>query len=100
MNFRILLVTAAVTLAPAFGISGAAHAIVADPGLKAPGLTEDVACRMVRSRIVGPRGGVSYRTVRRCSPGRAMRGHGCTTVRQRIVGPRGGVTFKTVRRCR
>ncbi|RAI40820.1 hypothetical protein [Rhodoplanes roseus] len=74
-----------------------------DPAVKAAEpLTEQVACRTVRERIVRPSGRVIFETRRVCSPGPAMgmgRG-GCTTVRERVVRPNGAVVYKSIRRCR
>jgi hypothetical protein len=100
MKFRLMVMTAAVALAPVFGLTGKAHAIVADAGLTAPGLTEQAACRVIRSRIVAPNGRVTYKTVRRCGGPVVMQAPACKTVRERIVRPNGSIVFKTVKRCR
>jgi hypothetical protein len=96
---------AAAVAAALFGgvvaISAPANAITADPGLRAPSVTEQVACRFVRERIRRPNGAVVWRDRRVCTPGFAMyRGPRCVSERQRIVRPNGAVVFKTVRRCR
>jgi hypothetical protein len=83
-------------LAPAFSLSGPAQAIVADPGLKAPRLIEEAACRTVRSRVIRPNGTVTFRNVRKCTPVVAVR---CKVVSTRVVGPRGKLVVKSVRRC-
>lgn len=78
-----------------------ATARMADPGLKAPSATEEVACRTVRERVRRPGGGVVWRERRVCTPGFAMHPRPrCVTERQRVVRPGGTVVFKTVRRCR
>jgi hypothetical protein len=78
-----------------------ATARMADPGLKVPLATEQVACRTVRERIRRPGGGVVWRERRVCTPGFAVRPRPrCVTERQRVVRPGGAVVFKTVRRCR
>ena len=72
-------------------------------GLEAPSITEDVACRTIRERVVRPNGSVAYRTIRRCSPGpvyRDRRVDRCRTIRERIERPNGRVVYRTVRRCR
>jgi hypothetical protein len=99
------LVSTAAVAAALFGgvvaISAPANAITADPGLRAPSVTEQVACRFVRERIRRPNGAVVWRDRRVCTPGFAMyRGPRCVSERQRIVRPNGAVVFKTVRRCR
>ncbi|WP_409718769.1 hypothetical protein [Pseudorhodoplanes sp.] len=69
-----------------------------DMTVKAPVHVETVACRTVRTRIVGPGGQVTFRTRRVCAPAAAPRR--CRMERQRIVRPNGTVVFRTVQRCR
>lgn len=79
-----------------------AEARMADPGLKAPSLVENVACRTVRERIRRPNGALVWKTRRICTPGFNVRPRGprCVMERQRIVRPNGAVVYKQVRRCR
>lgn len=79
-----------------------AQARMADAGLKAPSMVEDIACRTVRERIRRPNGAVVWNTRRVCTPGFNVRPRGprCVMERQRIVRPNGAVVFKQVRRCR
>jgi hypothetical protein len=88
------------TLLPA----GTANAVsFRDPGLRAPALTEQVVCRIVRERVVRPNGRVIHRVRRICGPPfghRRHRVHHCRIVRERIVRPSGIVVFRSVRRCR
>lgn len=99
---------AALTLLP----SQSAQARFLDPALKAlPSLTEDVACRTVRTKIVRPGGRVTYTTKRTCAAPVVVRtapvavrsavvvGTSCRTVRERIVRPGHRVIYKTVKRC-
>ena len=92
---------AAAVLGGAFVVAMPASARMADPGLKAPSATEQIACRTVRERVHRPGGGVVWRERRVCTPGYAMhpRPH-CFSERQRVVRPNGTVVFRTVRRCR
>ena len=67
-----------------------------DKTIVAPDYIEDVACRVVRTRIVGPGGRVSFRTRRVCGPAFSPR---CRVVKQRTVRPNGSVVIRTMRRC-
>lgn len=83
----------------AVAVPNAAHARFLDPTLtQTPSLVEDVACRMVRERVVRPNGTVVFRNVRRCTPGWSR--PRCRMVRERVVRPNGSVVFRTVQRCR
>ena len=64
------------------------------PGMEAPSLVENVACRVVRERIVRPGGRVIYTSRRICTP------TVCRTFRERVVTPGGRVVYRTIRRCR
>lgn len=100
---RLSLATAALAAAAILGtlsLPQQAQALSANPNVSAPQVTESVACRVVRSQIVGPRGRVSYRTRTVCTPSFVRPRARCTMERQRIVRPNGAVVFKTVRRCR
>jgi hypothetical protein len=97
MKFKLIMMAAVVASVPVLGLDRPAHAIIADSGLKAPTLTEDVACRFVRTRIVHPNGAVTFRNVRRCGLVAAVRG--CKVIRERVVRPSGAVVFRTIRRC-
>ena len=91
-----LFCTAAVAAALAGGLfasSAPASARMADPGLKLPPASEQVACRYVRERIRRPNGAVVWRDRRVCTPGFAMHRPRCFTERQRIVRPNGAVVF-------
>lgn len=95
--FAIAALAGAVLAAP-----HQAEARMADPGLKAPSLVEDIACRTVRERIRRPNGAIVWSTRRVCTPGFNVRPGGprCVMERQRIVRPNGAVVYKQVRRCR
>jgi hypothetical protein len=62
-------------------------------------ITEVIACRTVKQRIVLPGGGVRYRAVRLCGAAPLGPAPVCQTVRQRIVQEDGSVVFRNVRRC-
>lgn len=97
-----LALTAAAAAAAVLVAAAPASARFFDPAVKSvEPLAEQVACRVVRERIVRPSGRVIYETRRICSPGpgpRAVMG-GCRTVRERIVRPNGTVVYKSIRRC-
>lgn len=95
--FAFAAITSAVIAAP-----HRAEARMANPGLTAPSLVEDVACRTVRERVRRPNGAVAWTTRRVCTPGPVVRRGGprCVIERQRIVRPNGAVIHKQVRRCR
>lgn len=94
---RLVLATigAAIAISAAALASPPAHARF-DKTIVAPGHVEDVACRVVRTRIVRPGGRVVYRTRRVCRPAMGPR---CRVVKQRIVRPNGRVVVRTIRRC-
>ena len=99
---RTSIATLAFAAAAALGtllLPQTAQALSVNPNVSAPQLTENVACRVVRSQVIRPGGRVSYRTRTVCTPMVRPRGR-CTMERQRIVRPNGAVVFKTVRRCR
>lgn len=85
-----------------FAAPDRAEARMANPGLTAPSLVQDIACRNVRERVRRPNGAVVWSTRRVCTPGFNVRPRGprCVTERQRIVRPNGAVVYKQVRRCR
>lgn len=64
----------------------------------APSLLDQVACRMVRQRIVRPNGRVVFRTVRSCD--RAQFRPNCRVKQVRTVRPNGRVIHRTIRTCR
>jgi hypothetical protein len=79
----------------------AAQAARLDPSLAVPSLTQDVACRVVRERIVRPNGAVVIRETRQCGHGPEMRHGGeCRVMRDRVVRPNGSVDIRTRRICR
>lgn len=94
--------TAAAAAAAVFVVAAPADARFFDPAVKgAEPLTEQVACRTVRQRIVRPSGRVIYETKQVCSPGPGPRMGmgGCRTVRERIDRPNGSVVYRSIRRC-
>jgi hypothetical protein len=100
MKFVSTAAVAAALFGGVLAMSAPASALPADPGLRAPSATEQVACRTVRERIRRPGGAVVWRERRVCTPGFAMHPRPrCVTERQRIVRPSGVIVFKTVRRC-
>jgi hypothetical protein len=62
-----------------------------------PALTEPVACRVVRERIVRPNGSLVYRQKRTCGAGW---GPHCQTIREKVRRPNGTVVYRKVKRCR
>lgn len=100
MKFLCTAIAAAALVGGVLATSAPANARMADPGLKLPSATEQVACRTVRERIRRPNGAVVWRERRVCTPGFAMHRPRCFTERQRVVRPNGTVVFKSVRRCR
>lgn len=94
---RLLLATIGTTLAIAAATLAAPPAQARfDKTIIAPDHVEDVACRVVRTRVVRPGGRVIYRTRRVCRPAMGPR---CRVVKQRTVRPNGTVVVRTVRRC-
>jgi len=92
-----LMAASVLTLVPA-GNANAAR--FHDPGVQAPSMVDDVACRVVRERIVR-NGRVTYRTRNVCTSGRPhYSGRNCRTIRERIVRPNGSVVYRSVQRCR
>jgi hypothetical protein len=93
----------AFAIATAVGLFAAgpdpAQARMMNPNLGTPSLTEPVACRTVRERVVRPGGRVIYRTKRVCTPGVTVGGPGCVMRRERVVRPNGSVVYRSVRRC-
>lgn len=105
MNIRTSVFAAAALIGLGLGSGLAtpqhAEAMVANPGVSAPVVVDQVACRTVRTRVVRPNGRVVYRTTRRCGPPHWARPHRrCVMERQRIVRPNGAVVYKRIRRCR
>lgn len=96
MRLFLATIGAATAIAAAVFATPPAHARF-DMNLSAPDLTESVACRVVRSRIVGPGGRVSFRTRRVCTG--PMAGPRCRVIQQRTVRPNGTVVMRSVRRC-
>jgi hypothetical protein len=94
---RVLLATigAATVIAAAVFVTPSAHARF-DKTIVAPNHVEDVACRVVRTRVVRPGGRVVFRTRRVCTPAMGPR---CRVVKQRTVRPNGTVVVRSVRRC-
>jgi hypothetical protein len=95
---RLVLATlgAAAAIAAATFVTPPAHARF-DKTIVAPDHIEDVACRVVRTRVVRPGGRVVFRTRRVCGPAVGPR---CRVVQQRTVRPNGTVVVRSVRRCR
>jgi len=69
------------------------------PALKGTSLTEPVACRTVRERVVRPNGSVVYRVKRNCGLVQVRPRRHCTMVKERIHRANGSVVFRSVRRC-
>jgi hypothetical protein len=95
MRLFLAAIGAAAAITAATLATPPAHARF-DKSVVVPDHVESVACRVVRSRIVGPGGRVSFRTRRVCTP---MAGPRCRVIKQRTVRPNGTVVFRTVRRC-
>jgi hypothetical protein len=77
--------------------SPSAQAAVYHSVVTGPALTEPVACRVVRERIVRPNGSVVYRQKRTCGAGWGPR---CQTIREKVRRPNGTVMYRKVKRCR
>ena len=77
------------------------------PGVSVPDHVEQVACRIVRERVVRPNGRVAFVDRRVCHPGVAVAPRRavvaprarCRMVRERVVTPGGRVVMRDVRRC-
>jgi hypothetical protein len=95
---RLVLTTlgAAAAIAAVTFVTPPAHARF-DKTIVAPDHLEDVACRVVRTRVVRPGGRVVFLTRRVCGPAVGPR---CRVVQQRTVRPNGTVIVRSVRRCR
>lgn len=100
MKIQSMFLAAAAVLGAVLTMPHQAQALIANPAVSAPSVTQDVACRTVRERVVRPGGRVIYRTSRVCTPTFVRPAARCSTVRERIVRPNGTIVFKTVRRCR
>jgi hypothetical protein len=100
MKLFSTVAVAAALLGGSLATSAPASARMADPGLRIPSASEQVACRVMRERIRRPNGALVWRERRVCTPGFAMHPRPrCVTERQRIVRPGGAIVFKSVRRC-
>lgn len=99
MKFLCTVTAAAALLGGVLAISAPANARMADPSLHVPQAAENVACRVVRDIVRGPRGTV-WRSRTVCTPTYVRPQPRCFTDRQRIVRPNGTVVFRTVQRCR
>jgi hypothetical protein len=100
MKLLCTAIAAAALVGGILATSIPASARMADPGLKLPSASEQIACRTVRERVRRPNGALVWRERRVCTPGFAMHRPRCVTERQRVVRPNGTVVFKSVRRCR
>jgi hypothetical protein len=100
MKLPCTAIAAAALVGGILATSIPASARMADPGLKLPSASEQVACRIVRERVRRPNGALVWRERRVCTPGYAMPRPRCFTERQRVVRPNGTVVFRSVRRCR
>ena len=101
MKITVSVLAAAAAMFGATLLSGPeAQALPAHPGLSVPAMTETVACRTVRTRVVRPNGTVTYKRVRRCRPSFGRYHPRCKHVRTRVVRPNGAVVYRNVRRCR
>lgn len=99
---------AAFAVAAMMSMSAPSSAMTLQAGLHAPQSVENVACRVVRRRVVHPNGRVVWRNEQHCAPGvvvapivvapRVVKPR-CAVVRERVVRPSGVVVVRSVRRC-
>jgi hypothetical protein len=78
-----------------------AQALTPDHSLSASPPVENVACRVVRERVVRPFGPPVFREREVCAAPSApvVAAQGCEFRSERIVRPDGSVVFRKVRRC-
>lgn len=108
MRFTFAAVAATTAIMATLFAAPAAQARMAAPAIAMPNHVEQVACRIVKDRVVRPGGRVVTTTRRVCGPrvGPVVVGpravvapRACRTVRERIVRPNGSVVYRSVRRC-
>ena len=104
MRFTFAAIAATTAIMATLFAAPAAQARMAAPVVAVPNHVEQVACRVVKDRVVRPGGRVVTTTRRVCGPaiGRVMGprvGFGCRTVKERTVRPNGTVVVRTARRC-
>ena len=104
MRFTFAAIAATTAILATLFAAPAAQARMAAPVVAVPNHVEQVACRVVKDRVVRPGGRVVTTTRRVCGPGigRVMGprvGFGCRTVKERTVRPNGTVVVRTARRC-
>jgi hypothetical protein len=105
MRFTFAAIAATTAVLATLFAAPAAQARMAAPVVAVPNHVDQVACRVVKDRVVRPGGRVVVTTRRVCGPGvgpvvvapRAV--FGCRTVKERIVRPNGTVVVRTARRC-
>ena len=104
MRFTFAAIAATTAVLATLFAAPAAQARMAAPVVAVPNHVEQVACRVVKDRVVRPGGRVVTTTRRVCGPsiGRVMGprvGFGCRTVKERTVRPNGTVVVRTACRC-
>ena len=104
MRFTFAAIAATTAIMATLFAAPAAQARMAAPVVAVPNHVDQVACRVVKDRVVRPGGRVVTTTRRVCAPGigRVMGprvGFGCRTVKERTVRPNGTVVVRTARRC-
>ena len=101
MRFTFAAIAAATAIMATFFSAPAAEARMAAPVIAVPNHVDQVACRVVRHRVVRPGGRVVVTSRRVCSPGPVVVAprRGCRVVTERVVRPNGSVVTRSVRRC-
>lgn len=112
MRFTFAAIAAGTAIIATLFAAPAAQARMAAPAVAVPTHFDQVACRIVKDRVVYPGGRVVVKTRRVCGPGvgpvvvapgpvvvapRVV--GGCRVVKERIVRPNGTVVVRSARRC-
>ena len=109
MRFTFAAIAATTAIMATLFAAPAAQARMAAPVVAVPNHVDQVACRIVKDRVVRPGGVVVVKTRQVCGPGfgpgvvvaprRVVVAPGCRVVKERIVRPNGSVVVRTARRC-
>lgn|GEM_PF-5454514 len=108
MRFTFAAIAATTAIMATLFAAPAAQARMAAPVVAVPNHVDQVACRVVRDRVVRPGGRVVVTSRRVCGPGvgpvvvaprPAFVGPRCRVVTERVVRPNGSVVTRSVRRC-
>ncbi len=108
MRFTFAAIAATTAILATLFAAPAAQARMAAPAIATPNHVEQVACRIVKDRVVRPGGRVVVTTRQVCGPAvgpvvvaprRVYVAPACRVVKERIVKPNGTVVVRSVRRC-